>query len=102
MDKSKSTFIGLIPGDTGNTLKVSGTGSSFAAGDISVGIAASNSLLEASELVRTLQKRQGLQIACLEEIALTNGFIDAAQVRRAGEALSKTAYGQYLLDLAGR
>lgn len=49
MDKSKSTFIGLIPGDTGNTLKVSGTGSSFAAGDISVGIAASNSLLEASD-----------------------------------------------------
>ena len=61
-----------------------------------------DSLLEASELVRTLQKRQGLQIACLEEIALTNGFIDTDQVRRAGEALSKTAYGQYLLDLAGR
>jgi len=61
-----------------------------------------DSLLEAGELVRTLQKRQGLQIACLEEIAFLNGFIDADQVRRAGEALSKTAYGQYLLDLAGR
>ncbi|MFM8374508.1 MAG: glucose-1-phosphate thymidylyltransferase, partial [Phenylobacterium sp.] len=61
-----------------------------------------DSLLEAGELVRTLQKRQGLQIACLEEIAFLNGFIDAGQVRRAGEALSKTAYGQYLLDLAGR
>jgi len=61
-----------------------------------------DSLLEAGELVRTLQKRQGLQIACLEEIAFLNGFIDADQVRRSGEALSKTAYGQYLLALAER
>jgi glucose-1-phosphate thymidylyltransferase len=58
------------------------------------------SLLEASEFVRTVQKRQGIQIACLEEIAFQQGFIDARDVRLQGEALSKTAYGQYLMRLA--
>ncbi len=57
------------------------------------------SLLEASEFVRTVQKRQGFQIACLEEIAYDNGFISAEQVRACGEALAKTDYGQYLLRL---
>jgi glucose-1-phosphate thymidylyltransferase len=59
-----------------------------------------DSLLEASEFVRTLQKRQGVYIASLEEIAFTNGFIDAAQLRRRGELFGKTAYGKYLLALA--
>ena len=59
-----------------------------------------DSLLEASEFVRTVQHRQGLQIACLEEIAFENGFIDAAQMRRRGEAFAKTGYGRYLLALA--
>ena len=59
-----------------------------------------DSLLEASEFVRTVQHRQGMQIACLEEIAFENGFIDGAQLRRRGEALSKTGYGRYLLNLA--
>ena len=59
-----------------------------------------DSLLEASEFVRTLQKRQGVYIASLEEIAFHNGFIDAAQLRRRGELFAKTAYGRYLLDLA--
>ena len=58
-----------------------------------------DSLLEASEFVRTIQKRQGLQVACLEEIAFEQGFIDAAQVQARGELFSKTAYGQYLLRL---
>jgi glucose-1-phosphate thymidylyltransferase len=57
------------------------------------------SLLEASEFVRTVQKRQGVQVACLEEIAYQQGFIPAQVVKRQGEALSKTAYGQYLLRL---
>ena len=57
------------------------------------------SLLEASEFVRTIQKRQGVQVACLEEIAFMQGFISADDVRRQGEALSKTSYGQYLLRL---
>ena len=57
-------------------------------------------LLEASEFVRTLQKRQGVFIACLEEIAFANGFIDRAHLRRQGEKLAKTDYGRYLLHLA--
>jgi len=59
-----------------------------------------DSLLEASEFVRTVQHRQGLQIACLEEIAFEAGFITAEQLRRRGEAFAKTGYGQYLLKLA--
>jgi glucose-1-phosphate thymidylyltransferase len=59
-----------------------------------------DSLLEASEFVRTLQKRQGVYIASLEEIAFANGFIDAAQLRSRGELFGKTAYGKYLLALA--
>jgi len=59
-----------------------------------------DSLLEASEFVRTVQHRQGLQIACLEEIAFDAGFIEVDQLRRRGEAFAKTGYGQYLLKLA--
>ena len=59
-----------------------------------------DSLLEASEFVRTVQHRQGLQIACLEEIAFDAGFITIDQLRRRGEAFAKTGYGQYLLKLA--
>ena len=58
-----------------------------------------DSLLEASEFVRTIQHRQGIQVACLEEIALRNGFIDAATVQAAGKSMEKTAYGRYLLSL---
>ena len=59
-----------------------------------------DSLLEASEFVRTVQHRQGLQIACLEEIAFDAGFITVDQLRRRGEAFAKTGYGRYLLRLA--
>lgn len=59
-----------------------------------------DSLVEAAEFVRVVQKRQGLQIACLEEIAFEQGFIDVDQLRRRGEFLTKTDYGQYLLRLA--
>jgi glucose-1-phosphate thymidylyltransferase len=58
-------------------------------------------LLEASEFVRTIQHRQGVYIASLEEIAFHNGFIDVAQLRLQGERFGKTDYGKYLLDLAG-
>ena len=58
-----------------------------------------DSLLEASEFVRTIQHRQGFQLACLEEIAWLQGFIDDAQLRVRGEAFAKTGYGQYLLRL---
>ena len=60
------------------------------------------SLVEASEFVRAVQKRQGVHIACLEEIAFAHGFIDRDQLRVRGELFSKTAYGRYLLEIAER
>ncbi len=59
-----------------------------------------DSLLEASEFVRTIQHRQGLQVACLEEIAYVQGFIDREQLVARGKLFSKTAYGRNLLRLA--
>ncbi len=59
-----------------------------------------DSLLEAGEFVRTLQKRQGMQVASLEEIAYLQGFIGREQVIARGTLFAKTAYGQYLLRLA--
>jgi len=57
------------------------------------------SLLEASLFIETIEKRQGLKIACPEEIAYRMGYIDAAQLERLAEPLKKNAYGQYLLAL---
>lgn len=57
-------------------------------------------LLKAAEYVEAVQSRQGYFIACIEEIAYRRGFIDAAQLRRLGGALKKTAYGRYLLAVA--
>ena len=57
------------------------------------------SLLEAGQFIATLEHRQGLKIACPEEIAWRNGWIDAAQVQRLAEPLSKNGYGQYLMRL---
>ena len=56
-----------------------------------------DSLLEAGEFVRTLQRRQGIQIACLEEIAYEQGFISAEQARVRGEMFKKTTYGRAIL-----
>jgi glucose-1-phosphate thymidylyltransferase len=58
-----------------------------------------DSLLQAAEFVRTIQQRQGLQIACPEEIAYRLGYIDADQVQRLAEPLARTNYGQYLLRI---
>ena len=57
------------------------------------------SLLEASEFVKAVEHRQGLKIACLEEIAFHNGWIDAAQLRARSELMRKSPYGEYLLTL---
>ncbi|QKR99943.1 glucose-1-phosphate thymidylyltransferase RfbA [Sphingomonas sp. CL5.1] len=57
-----------------------------------------DSLLEASEFVRTIQHRQGIQIACLEEIAFHHGFISADQALARGNALAKTAYGRAIVN----
>ncbi|EZP55136.1 glucose-1-phosphate thymidylyltransferase RfbA [Sphingomonas sp. RIT328] len=61
-----------------------------------------DSLLEASEFVRTLQHRQGIQIACLEEIAYEQGFISADEARVRGEMFKKTAYGRAILKAVDR
>ncbi|MDQ0349449.1 glucose-1-phosphate thymidylyltransferase RfbA [Ancylobacter vacuolatus] len=58
------------------------------------------SLIEAAQFVQILESRQGLRIASPEEIAFRAGFIDAAQLRRLGEAQRKSAYGAYLLRIA--
>lgn len=60
-----------------------------------------DSLLEAGEFVRTVQKRQNVQIACLEEIAYLKGFIDRDHLIARGRLFAKTEYGQALLALAG-
>jgi len=57
------------------------------------------SLLEASTFIETIEKRQGLKVACLEEIAFRMGYIDAQQVRRLARPLAKIGYGQYLLKI---
>ncbi len=60
-----------------------------------------DSLLEAGQFIATLEHRQGLKIACPEEIAWRNGFIDRSQLARLAEPLVKSGYGQYLLRLVG-
>ena len=57
-------------------------------------------MLDAANFVDAVQQRQGLYIACLEEIAYRNGFIDEAQLLRSADALAKTEYGKYLYTVA--
>lgn len=57
------------------------------------------SMLEASNFVQTIQKRQGLYIACIEEIAYRNGFIDRNQLYKLAEPLLNTEYGKYLMSI---
>jgi len=58
-----------------------------------------DSLLEAGQFIATLEKRQGLKVACPEEIAFRSGWIDAAQLEKLAQPLAKNGYGQYLLKL---
>jgi len=59
-----------------------------------------DSLLEAADFVRALEKRQGMKMACPEEVAFRMGFIDGNQLLRLARALGSSAYGQYLADIA--
>lgn len=58
-----------------------------------------DSLLDASQFIATIERRQGLKVACPEEIAFRKGYIDAAQLRQLAEPLKKNGYGQYLLRI---
>ena len=57
------------------------------------------SLLEAAQYIQTIERRQGLKVACPEEIAYRLGYIDAGQLEKMGQAMAKNGYGQYLLGL---
>ena len=59
-----------------------------------------DSLLEAGQFIETIEKRQGLKVACLEEIAYNMNYIDKVQLNKLAEPLKKNGYGQYLLKLA--
>jgi glucose-1-phosphate thymidylyltransferase len=78
-----------------NELKVQLLGRGFAWLDTGT----HDSLMEAGQFIETIEKRQGLKVACLEEIAYRMGYIDDKQVRKLAEPLKKNAYGQYLLNL---
>ncbi|MNR40804.1 Glucose-1-phosphate thymidylyltransferase 1 [compost metagenome] len=58
-----------------------------------------DSLLEASQFIATLEKRQGLKVACPEEVAWRMGYIDDSQLQSLAAPLAKTGYGRYLLQL---
>ena len=58
-----------------------------------------DSLMEAGQFIETIEKRQGLKVACLEEIAYRMGYISIDQVKKLAAPLKKNAYGQYLLNL---
>lgn len=60
-----------------------------------------DSLMEASHFIHTIEKRQGLKVACLEEIAFYNKWLNHDQIKEAARKLSKTEYGQYLSKLVG-
>ena len=77
------------------TLKVELLGRGFAWLDTGT----HDSLLEAGQFIETIEKRQGLKVACLEEIAYRMKYIDANQVKKLAEPLKKNGYGQYLLRM---
>ena len=58
-----------------------------------------DSLSEASNFIEVIEKRQGLKVACIEEIALKRGWIDKAQLKKLAEPMAKNDYGKYLLNI---
>mgnify|MGYP003588395534 FL=1 len=57
------------------------------------------SLIQASNFIQTIEERQGLKVACIEEIAYTKKYIDASQLEKLAEPLMKNGYGKYLMDI---
>jgi glucose-1-phosphate thymidylyltransferase len=57
------------------------------------------SLLDASQFIATIEKRQGLKVACPEEIAYRKGWVDAAQLEKLAQPMLKNLYGQYLMSV---
>lgn len=78
------------------TLKVQQLGRGFAWLDTGT----HDSLLDAGQFVHTIEKRQGLKVACLEEIAYRQGWLNAEELRLQAAKFQKTSYGQYLLEIA--
>ena len=78
-----------------NNLKVELLGRGFAWLDTGT----HDSLLEAGQFIESIEKRKGLKVACLEEIAFRMGYIDAEQVNKLAQPLKKNEYGQYLLNM---
>jgi glucose-1-phosphate thymidylyltransferase len=58
-----------------------------------------DSLLEAAQFISTIEKRQGLKVACPEEIAYRKGYIDAQQLEALAQPLTKNGYGRYLMQI---
>ena len=56
-------------------------------------------LIEASNFIQTIEKRQGLKVACLEEIAFVNNWIDESMLKKQAQKFKKTGYGKYLQNL---
>ena len=61
-----------------------------------------DSLLEASNFIEAVQNRQGLYVACLEEIAYNQGYINKKQLRELAKGMIATEYGRYLMDIADK
>jgi len=57
------------------------------------------SLMQASNYIETIENRQGLKVACIEEIVYKKGYIDAAQVEKLAQPFLQNGYGQYLIDM---
>ena len=80
-----------------NTLKVEILGRGFAWLDTGT----SDSLLEAGQFIQTIEKRQGLKVACLEEIGFKNGWLSIENLMKQAKKMSKSNYGQYLIKFIG-
>ena len=61
-----------------------------------------DSLLEASNFIQTIEKRQGLKVACIEEIAFNKGYINSVELKTMAQTLSSSEYGQYLLNITSK